>query len=390
MQQSDGGAALPALTSIRFLAAVCVALSHYTELGLLNLSPSFIRFVDGGRPAVSFFFVLSGFILTYTYAGALGNGGVRRFYVARFARIYPTALLSLLIASGVTVYLLRGNHNDLLLDWYALKSNIGLPLAASFVCQVLVLIAWFPFATINQPWNSPAWSISCEAFFYALFPMLIKRLTGKKLRTIGWICVSAWILQGIWIFVVRRYVPSNRGGFIISQFPVTHLFEFVLGISTAIAFNVIRQAVVDRHRIGIFFICGALLGIGLLAGIQPIRPAYFLESPFFAILILGIAIIERPVVSILNRHWVILLGEASFSLYLIHVPLAHVATILGFDRTNGWIALLVVIGASIVVFKFFEEPSRKAIRYRLSGSAPYLRPSNHRHRIDDLSQNSSK
>ena len=58
---------IPALTSIRFLAALTVVLSHYRELHLLNTPTAFFDFVDGGRSAVSLFFVLSGFILTYTY-----------------------------------------------------------------------------------------------------------------------------------------------------------------------------------------------------------------------------------------------------------------------------------------------------------------------------------
>ena len=64
---------VPALTSIRFLAALTVVLSHYRELELLNTPVSFFHFVDGGRSAVSLFFVLSGFILTYTYRDELAT-----------------------------------------------------------------------------------------------------------------------------------------------------------------------------------------------------------------------------------------------------------------------------------------------------------------------------
>uniref|UniRef100_UPI003F4F4F26 acyltransferase family protein n=1 Tax=Caballeronia sp. LjRoot34 TaxID=3342325 RepID=UPI003F4F4F26 len=83
---SQSGGVLPALTSIRFLAALTVVLSHFTELGLLNAPKWFFDFVDGGPPAVSLFFVLSGFILTYTYRKTIGTDGPARFYVARFAR----------------------------------------------------------------------------------------------------------------------------------------------------------------------------------------------------------------------------------------------------------------------------------------------------------------
>jgi len=83
------------LTSIRFFAAITVVVSHYSELGLLNLPSQIFDFVDGGRPAVSLFFVLSGFILTFTYRDQLAAKGARSFYQARFARIYPVVLLGL-------------------------------------------------------------------------------------------------------------------------------------------------------------------------------------------------------------------------------------------------------------------------------------------------------
>src|ERR1700738_5081649 len=96
---------VPALTSIRFLAALTVVLSHYRELDLLNVPASLFTFVDGGRSAVSLFFVLSGFILTYTYREELATESAHGFYVARVARIYPNVLFALAIASVTTTCL---------------------------------------------------------------------------------------------------------------------------------------------------------------------------------------------------------------------------------------------------------------------------------------------
>ena len=136
---SKSGGVLPALTSIRFLAALTVVLSHFTELGLLNLPKWFFDFVDGGRPAVSLFFVLSGFILTYTYRKTIGTEGPARFYVARFARIYPVVLLSLGLSALVTAYLLNGGDSSLMLEWYSLKSSVYISLAVSLICP----LSWF-------------------------------------------------------------------------------------------------------------------------------------------------------------------------------------------------------------------------------------------------------
>lgn len=359
--QSTG--ALPALTSIRFFAALIVALSHFTQLGLLTLPAAFLAFVDGGRPAVSLFFVLSGFVLTYTYHSTMDAAGAMRFYVARFARIYPVTLMSLLIATSVTIYLLRTENSLLLSDWYSINTHVYVSLLVSLAAQLLLLTGWFPFASINQPWNGPAWSISCEVFFYALFPWLLRKLRVRAPLTLTLICVVLWILQGVWILCVSRYVPSGRRGFLISQFPLTHLSEFVMGIGAAICFVRVRASGRPSHRLGIILTCAALIAMTLLAAWQPIKPAYYLEAPFFAALVFGLALLEQPVLGLLNHRPLIVLGEASFSLYLIHVPLAHWAHIVGFHRDNGWIALLVAVCLSVAIHLYFEEPMRKLIRY---------------------------
>ncbi|SIT51514.1 hypothetical protein BN2476_1230046 [Paraburkholderia piptadeniae] len=70
-------------------------LCHYTEFGLIEVPAGFLNFVDGGRSAVSLFFVLSGFILTYTYRDTVSRGHAKAFYQARFARICPVLMLDL-------------------------------------------------------------------------------------------------------------------------------------------------------------------------------------------------------------------------------------------------------------------------------------------------------
>ncbi|WP_260444721.1 acyltransferase [Burkholderia sp. Bp8986] len=360
--QAHPGGALPALTSIRFFAALTVLLSHFTQLGLLGLSDRFLAFVDGGRPAVSLFFVLSGFILTYTYYESIGHGDARHFYVARFARIYPVLILSLIIAVPVTIYVLHPNNAAFLLNWYATKDNPHITVFTSLVAQILVLTGWLPFASINQPWNGPAWSISCEAFFYALFPWLLRKLMANRISGVALICIGLWVLQGIWIFLIGKFVPIGRKGFLISQFPITHLTEFVMGIGAALYFIHAHRKGTATHLGGVILVSASLATIALLAAYQPVRPAYYLQSPLFAALILGLALIKRPVLGMLHRRSLVLLGEASFSLYLIHVPIAHNAQIAGVHKNHGWIILLMAIGLSILVFRYFEEPMRKLIR----------------------------
>jgi len=363
---SNSGGSLPALTSIRFLAAFTVVVSHYSELGLLNLPAQIFDFFDGGRPAVSLFFVLSGFILTFTYRDQLAANGNAAFYQARFARIYPMVLLGLALCVPTTIYLLNGDNPSLLLQWYALKGSVYVALGASLICQLLLLNAWFPFAAINQPWNGPSDSVSCEAFFYLLFPLMLRKMLSMSMVRLTLACASFFVLQGLWIVFLQIFLPASRSGFLIVGLPLTRLFEFVAGIYAAILFLQLREARADRHALALKLISGSLAALIVLALWQPFSPVFYLASPLFAALILGLALMDRPVINVLNRRVLIKLGEASYSLYLIHVPIAYLAYMAGFRQSNGWLVIVFAIAASVVIFRFYEEPMRKRIRARFA------------------------
>jgi hypothetical protein len=82
---------LPALTGVRFFAAMTVLVSHFAHRGLILVPAGVVAFVDGGRTAVALFFVLSGFILAYNYSGLAGRSDRRAFYVNRIARSSPSS-----------------------------------------------------------------------------------------------------------------------------------------------------------------------------------------------------------------------------------------------------------------------------------------------------------
>jgi peptidoglycan/LPS O-acetylase OafA/YrhL len=363
---------VPALTSIRFLAALTVVLSHYRELDLLNMPASFFTFVDGGRSAVSLFFVLSGFILTYTYREELVTGSARDYYVARLARIYPNVLFALAIASITTTYLLITHNDALFLKWFALKSSIYLSLAASFVCQVLLIAAWFPFAAIQTPWNGPSLSVSCEAFFYAIFPLILRRFLKMRGSTLAVAMAGSWIAEGLMIAFFLYALPPSRSYFLAEALPPCRIAEFILGIGAALAFQSWRARGASTHASGIALVSASVVMLIVLALWQPLAEVFYLQGPLFAALILGLALLERPVIGLLNQRWLVRLGEASYALFLIHVPLAYLAWLVGFRASNGWMPLAITLIFSIVMFRNFEEPMRRRIRARFRDPASAL------------------
>src|SRR5437016_3929734 len=158
---------LGALAGIRFLAALHVVLYHHRDDLFMAAVPGFARqVVNGGYVAVGLFFVLSGFILTYTYLGDQPDAiDFRPFWVARLARIYPVYLLSFVV--GAPLYFRYS-----VATVTPLGDAIGM--AAGALGTVLSMtLAWSP-ATVRlvASWNLPAWSLSAEAFFYVLFPVI--------------------------------------------------------------------------------------------------------------------------------------------------------------------------------------------------------------------------
>src|SRR5215470_10639156 len=136
---------LNALTTLRFFAALHVVLFHMRVVGILPGGPWWHQnFASIGYVGVNFFFVLSAF-------------SVRKFWLARFARIYPAYVLSLIVAAPFFFFAVR--HLDL--PFFAWSKQ---HLLAACLLTIVLLQSWIPQAALT--WNSVCWSLSVEAFFY--------------------------------------------------------------------------------------------------------------------------------------------------------------------------------------------------------------------------------
>ena len=145
------GGNLPSLTALRFFAAALVALFHGSMSVTGSGADGIVRF---GYVGVTFFFVLSGFVLTWTWKP---DASPRQFYLRRFARVYPAHLLTALIALSL------GLLGVISVD----ASPVSVPLNLS------LLQSWVPDYAVTYSLNGPSWSLSDEIFFYAVFPLLV-------------------------------------------------------------------------------------------------------------------------------------------------------------------------------------------------------------------------
>src|SRR6516225_9168215 len=287
-------ARLPALTSLRFFAALHVFFFHLVAFRIVRGKSLFYDVARIGYVGVGLFFVLSGFILVYTYAGRDFTPG--EFWRARFARIYPAYAFSLLVTLPLFLYAV----------WHTRWTVVPWPvehLRLGMFLQITLLHAWVPPAALM--WNTVSWSLSVEAFFYFLFPYLLRsfaRFSGVWLIVLG---VLSWFVS-LGITAIYNVLNPDRLRLINSDTydafwlsvvkfnPLVRLPEFLIGMACGFYFLRARAS----SKLGI-----PLVGGGLLA-------------PAFAAIIYGLA--QPRSLMVLNLRPMVLLGDASYSFYLLH------------------------------------------------------------------------
>jgi peptidoglycan/LPS O-acetylase OafA/YrhL len=139
-----------------------------------------------GSAGVSFFFILSGFVLTWS---ARPNDTARAFWRRRFAKIYPNHFVTFLGAAGILI--LKG---------------LGIGVLAA-VANLLLIQAWIPSASIYFGMNTPSWSLACEAFFYAMFPLIYKGVLVPRSRYLWPSAVAALAL----VWAIPAMVAADAG-----------------------------------------------------------------------------------------------------------------------------------------------------------------------------------
>jgi peptidoglycan/LPS O-acetylase OafA/YrhL len=317
------------------------------------------------------FFVLSGFILTHTYAGyKIDKAG---FWRARFARIYPLYLFSLLVCAQPFLYLLRSTNP--FGGWFREHTALTIALA------ITLLQAWVPPAALA--WNYVAWSLSVELFFYSLFPFLVPLVLRLPRRAIVAAAVGCWVVSlgfGLaYVAVNPDHVQLNATEAAENLFwlnflkyhPIVRLPEFVLGMCCA---NLIGRYEGMRKWADHFLIAGACCYVLLLLGKALIPFPIFhtgLVAPAFALIITGLAC--KPSTGRGNRVWLqskglVLLGNASYATFLLHVPMMALffwdGRLGARFRGPGWIVVFCVtlLLVSVLVYRLVEEPARRLLR----------------------------
>jgi peptidoglycan/LPS O-acetylase OafA/YrhL len=353
-------APLKALTGLRCFAALNIVFFHFSN-------PQWFGFlapvVTAGFISVSYFILLSGFVLAYNYAERARNGELdrKRFWEARFTRIYPIYFLSLLLSLN----LLRSEY----------QTHTHAMFWRGVVLTPLLLQGFVP--AVSTFLNTPAWTMSAEAAYYVIFPWVAKwkrpeRMAPHLIRMAG-----VWALG---LVPGALYIAFNPDGiahpdrwsygswlWALKYTPYTHVFSFVFGVMLADLDRMIVRTAKLRLWLGIV----GFGGIYALLSLGPLMPYPIMHDgvlmPLFGCIILGLAG-ENPLARALGVRPLVFVGEASYCLYLLHFNLwnlihgSHVLDAMGLIRFDPWISYVFLIALAVFALHFIEKPAQRKLR----------------------------
>lgn len=309
---------LDSLTSLRFFAAALIVALHSTNLSGMGSIEKYIPAAQG----VSFFFVLSGFILAYAYPAFTSRESIERFYVARIARIWPLHLLTLIIWI-------------VLIDDFSLAKFEYADGIVRFFANILMIHAWVPIEIWQTSFNGVSWSISAEIFFYILFPIIIVNFQKywKEIIALQLTLIASIILLSSGMDQSDSRHPSLSS--MLYFFPPARLLEFTIGIFIHAAFKFwsLRRITLTSLQwtaieiSSVFLVCATMYASSNHQILYALNNSvkYFISvsgsAISFAIMIFVFSTSKGFVNVALSYKPLIILGESSFALYLIHYPL---------------------------------------------------------------------
>jgi peptidoglycan/LPS O-acetylase OafA/YrhL len=346
------------LTGLRFFAAALVVVYHFARPQNARL----MTFIDHGAVGVMVFFVLSGFILSYSYSLGPGRlrGSLRSFWVARFARLYPVYLAGILLFVPVML-----RTTDVPVWLRTVTAGLALTVTQS----------WFHVSGLSWGmWNPPGWSLSAEAFFYLVFPIACLPMSRLPARGLLLVALGCWTLSLAGLFT-NAAIDFGKGDF-WEFVPLVRLPEFLLGMALGLVWKGRTTPAFDRATPYLAPVAALVLAAAMCL---PISATMFFSgvfAPVAGLLICSLACGRGLLARWLASRPIVFLGGASYSLYILHWPFwvwawhffgqSRLAT----QQPNLYfIAYFVVtVIAACICFTWLEEPLNSLLRRKLLGA----------------------
>jgi peptidoglycan/LPS O-acetylase OafA/YrhL len=313
-----------------------------------------------GFIGVSFFFILSGFIISYTYFEKITKGIItsKEFIIARLARIYPLHILTLLLSLPFAVKELSSRNAA---EWWKVA-----------LANITLTQSFFNDEKFYFSFNELSWSVSDELFFYISFPLLVFIYSKLKHKPIIYqIIIVIVVLQTIPVLMnVFKNINYHRVFFI---FPITRLVDFILGIMLYFLFSKIK-AKAEKNSFSILEFLSVLVFVVFFSFHSSV-PVVYRYSVYYWIpmsLIIVVFAFQKGILSeLLSNKYLVLLGEISFGFYLFHLLILNYffgINVRLLHIENSYLIFLSIFTITLIVsyfsYRYYEKPLNKLIHKR--------------------------
>ncbi len=346
---------LNSLTSLRFIAAFGVFLHHFHVLkeSNNNIIKFFSSVLYEGFVGVTFFYILSGFIISYSYKKHREKEVFKTsdFLFNRIARLYPVHILTLFVA----IY------------FYIPSYNYGLIHLDQFVYNALLLQSAIPDPQYFFSFNGVSWSVSTEMFFYIAFIFLVT-LNNRQLQIFFCAVLALIIYHMTTVPDTARFV-----GWTYYINPAFRVIDFMAGMLLFRLYDTGKFTVKDNlataMEVGSLIILVAAMAYGMENVGMKYRYDIFYILPM-AIVVYVFAFGKGVISRAISWKPIVFLGEASFSLYMIHQICIYVISQnykFNLDSmTSTFIFMAFTMGTAIIIscllYHFYERPVNNALR----------------------------
>ena len=343
---------IKALTGLRFIAAFLVFIFHVNMRSKMLFLPwPVYNIVSHGAFGVTVFFVLSGFLLTYSHMRDFPNGQmrdsyyVRQFFFKRVARIYPAYLVGLIFFACAG--LLFGQ----------------LPELDALLADTLMVQAILP--SISMKWyGSGAWSVSIEIFFYIIFPFLLPILIRIKKKIILWlllfIIISVETFGGFSHTIWPQYVSYP----LMYANPLFRCSEFIAGMIASLLVFRFNWRVKEYHAISLLLVtCAYIAGFGPHF-IGFVAHNWLVVPCIIVVLAAIIDISQTKFLRLLTHDWLLYAGRVSYCFYLAQLPIFYIQDLylqshLSLPWWSAPITLLATCATGAFLHHFIELPAHR-------------------------------
>jgi peptidoglycan/LPS O-acetylase OafA/YrhL len=340
---------IPQLTFTRFIAAFFIVVFHYGKTVFPFSVPFLKSLIDNLNVLVSYFFILSGFVLAVSSFKSLNEGKkitLVSFLPPRLARLYPLMIFSLII-------------------FLILSSKVS-HTSTEILLSATMMQAWFPHYPLAL--NSPAWAISVEFLFYLAFPFLINFLFKIKSKNLVFITMSAWLINSLILFLNMNVFESSKD--FTFFFPPFHLLTFIVGICAGLLFMRHQNLLIKySNSIKVLTFMAIIASFYLFISNNIILKYQHngLFAPTFLLFIYWFSISKDPFSKLFSLPLFQYLGELSYAIYILQVPvflffLNFLHNSFHFETNYGFcVYILLLLVVAILAFELVEKPCKKII-----------------------------